>query len=246
MDKTTIKKYPVMQVHFHSLTMQEALQTLLEILSAGKNDPKNHLVVTPNPEALMLARRNRQFLHILQNADLVLADGIGILLAARWLKLPLPERVPGCDITIQLLKTAKNHTCYLLGAAPGVAETAKQRLEQEGITVLGARSGYFNEETERDITEEIQALKPDILLVGMGMPKQEEWTWSNLHTLPCKLTLCVGGTIDILAGNVRRAPALMRRFGLEWFYRLLTNPSRLKRMLILPKFAWLILTTPKN
>jgi len=232
----------ILNIPFHPLSPAEALQTLLNFLQTSKN----HLIVTPNPEMVMLAQRNPAFLKILQNADLILADGIGILIAAKLRKIPLPARVPGCDITLELLQSAKNATCYLLGAAPGIAEKARQNLLSQGINAIGAHDGYFNEETEKTILEEINNLKPDILLIGMGMLRQEEWAAKNLHTLPCKITLCIGGSIDIFAGNVRRAPKLMRRLGLEWLYRLLSNPSRARRMLELPKFIWAIITAPKH
>ena len=236
------ERHIILQVPFNGLTQEESLETMLKFLHTNRN----HLIVTPNPEAVMLARRNGDFLRILQQADLVLADGIGILLAARWLKLPIPSRVPGCDITMALLAAAKNHSCYLLGAAPGIAETARHNLQKQGVNVIGVHDGYFDEETEKTILEEIRTLKPDILLVGMGMPRQEEWAATYLHTLPCKVTLCIGGSIDVIAGNVRRAPQIMRRMGLEWLYRLVANPSRAKRMLELPRFAWVIVTKTKQ
>jgi len=206
---------------------------------------RNHLIVTPNPEMVMLAQANAGFMRILQNADLVLADGIGIILAARWRGLPISVRVTGCDTALELLKTAalEERTCYLLGAAPGVAEQARQNLQQQGIRVIGAHDGFFSDDSE--ILEEIRGLAPDILIVGMGMPRQEEWAARHLDTLPCKITLCLGGSIDIYAGNVRRAPAFLRRIGLEWFYRLVTNPSRAMRMLSLPKFALTVLIKRK-
>ena len=226
-------RHTILQVPFNGLTPESTLDTLMFFLRSNRN----HLVVTPNPEAVMLAQRNETFLNVLKEADLVLPDGIGILLAAKWLKIPIPARVPGCDITLSLLKAAKNHSCYLLGAAPGVADNAMLNLQHQGINVLGARDGYFDEKTEKIVLEEIHSLKPDILLVGMGMPQQEEWTMSHLHTLPCKVTLCVGGTIDVLAGNVRRAPKILRRLGLEWLYRLAREPKRARRMLELPRFV---------
>jgi len=229
-------RYKILQVPFDALTFNKALETLHGFLQTERN----HLVITPNPECVMLAQRNKNFLHILKNADLTLVDGMGILLAARLKKLPIPERVPGCDITQALLESSKGHSIYLLGAAPGIAEKAMYSLQKQGINVLAAHDGYFNEAAEPSIIEEIQSLKPDILIIGMGMPRQEEWAAANLHKMPCKITLCVGGSIDIFSGNVRRAPHMLRRLGLEWLYRLITNPSRAKRMLSLPCFAWAI------
>ena len=227
----------IMQVPFDGLRYTEALEVLLNFLHSDHN----HLVVTPNPEMVMLAKRDEGFLRILQNADLVLADGIGITLAARLLKLDIPERVPGCEVSVDLLKSAKDHSCYLLGASPGVAETAREILIKQGVNVVGCHDGYFDDDKEKIILEELQALKPDILIIGMGMQRELEWGAKHLHSLPCKITMCLGGTIDIIAGNVRRAPKIMRKLGLEWLWRLLANPSRAKRMLDLPRFTWEIL-----
>ena len=244
------ERHSILQVPFNSLTMDETLQVLLDFL---KKD-SNHLVVTPNPEAVMLAQRDKDFLQVLQKADLVLPDGIGILLAAKWLKLNIPCRVPGCDITMALLESvsdtshndANKYSCYLLGAAPGIAELARQNLQAKNIKILGARDGYFDDDMGITILNEIRELKPDILIVGMGMPKQELWALKHLHTLPCKITLCVGGTIDIMAGNVKRAPKIIRRLGFEWLYRFITQPSRAKRMLDLPKFVLKVVQTSKH
>ena len=233
----------ILKVPFHPLTSQAALDTLLGFLKTDRN----HLIVTPNPEAVMLAQRDEGFMRVLQNADLALPDGIGIILAAKWKKIPISTRVTGCDITINLLSAAKGHTCYLLGAAPGVAEGARLELQKEGVNVIGAHHGYLSKDVEKKILAEIQALKPDILLIGMGMPRQEEWAAANLHTLPCKITLCIGGAIDILAKRTRRAPKIMRRLGFEWLYRFLCDPTgRAKRMLDLPRFVWIVLTEPKQ
>ena len=229
----------ILNVPFNGLTKRKALDTLMGFLQSNKN----HLVVTPNPEAVMIAQRNANFLRILQSADLVLADGTGIRLVAKFKNLPIPSRVPGCDITEAFLIAAKGHTCYLLGAAPGVADTARRNLKQQGVNVIGARDGYFNTEEEKLVIAEIQELTPDILIIGMGMPRQEEWAATNLHKLPSKVTLCVGGTIDIIAENARRAPKILRRCGLEWLYRLFKNPSRARRMLDIPRFIWAALSS---
>ena len=229
----------ILNVPFDGHTPKTAINTLLSFLKSSRN----HLVVTPNPEAVMLAQRNGNFMRIIQNADLVLADGIGIILAAKFRKLPIPTRVTGVDTTLSLLKaaSASGYSCYLLGAAPGVAEKARYNLQQQGIIVLGAHNGFFNKDSEKEIIDEINSLKPDILLVGMGMPRQEEWAAGNLHKLPCKITICIGGGIDIFAENIRRAPKILRFFGLEWLYRLITDPSRGRRMLDLPRFVWAVI-----
>jgi len=227
----------ILQVSFNGLRYTEALDALLGFLQSNNN----HMIATPNPEMVMLAKRDEGILHILQNADLVLADGIGITLAAKLLKLDIPERVPGCDVAIDLLKSSKGHSCYLLGAAPGVAEKARENLTKQGVNVVGHHDGFFDYEKEKIILEELLTLKPDILILGMGMQRELQWAAKHLCTLPCKVTMCLGGTIDIIAGNVRRAPKIIRKLGLEWLWRLLANPSRAKRMLDLPRFTWEIL-----
>ena len=239
----------ILDVPFHGLSSDEALNTLLGYLNKPADltgRQKNHLVVTPNPEAVMLAARNESYLRILQSADLVLPDGIGIVLAAKWHKKPIAARVTGCDITLKLLETAKDAAYYILGAAPGVADEAKQKLISKGVNVAGSHHGYFSHDEEKNIISEIQALKPDILLVGMGMPRQEEWAHKYLNELPCKITICIGGVIDIIAGKVPRAPFILQRMGLEWFYRLMREPSRFRRMIDLPKFACAVFKEPKQ
>ena len=238
---TSPKKAEILSVPFDVLTCDEALALLSGFLQSAQN----HLVVTPNPECVMVARRDPAYLHILQTADLVFADGTGILLASRWLRKSLPERVRGVDMTLQLLDTVRgtDKTVYLLGAAAGVAEKAAQKLAESGVTVAGARDGFFEEGAakEAEILAELNRIKPNILIVGMGMPRQEKWAFAHKDKLPCKVMLCVGGTIDVLAGNAKLAPAWLRAIGLEWLYRLLMQPSRAKRMLALPRFALLVL-----
>jgi len=233
-----MKKEVILGVPFDALSFNEALSTLAGFL----NSSGNHLAVTPNPEAVMLAQRDKNFMEIIQKADLVLPDGIGIIIAAKLLRLPIRERVPGFDIAVALLNnTAGNVKVYLLGAAPGIAEVAAKNLQAKGIQVCGARDGYFDQGREEEILDEINSLKPDILIIGMGMPKQEDWAHKNFSKLPCKITMCLGGSIDILAGNVKRAPKLMRAVGLEWLYRLISQPSRARRMLDLPRFIAAVL-----
>ena len=231
----------ILGVPFSAITRAEALSVLLGFLQADAN----HIVVTPNPEAVMLSRRNPVFANALQQAALVLADGIGILLAARWKRLPLPERVPGCDISQALLDAAPEGTrVFFLGAAPGVAEAAARRTAARcpQLNIVGARDGFFAEADTDEVVACVNQAAPDILLVGMGMPRQERFATQLKDALNCRVTLCVGGTLDVMAGTVRRAPVWMRRVGLEWFYRLVSQPSRAKRMLDLPRFLWAVMT----
>ncbi len=208
----------------------------LEILKGYLKEDKNHIIITANPEMVMAAKNDSEFNTIMNDADLVLPDGIGIVIASRLLKKGINERVPGCD-TVQALFEKTSATVYLLGGKPGVCELAKENIESKykNIKVIGLNDGYFDNEKEILITEEIKRLKPDILLVGLGFPKQEKWIYKN-KDLPVKISIGVGGTLDVLAGVVKRAPICFQKLGLEWFYRLIKQPSRIGRMSILPIF----------
>jgi len=224
----------ILGVPFHALTAHETLEKFESFLTTAQN----HVIVTPNPEGVMQARRNPGFSCALQNADLSLADGIGIIIAAKIKRLKLPGRVRGVDITLALferLSQKQGGTVYLLGAAPGVAQRAAENIEKRypGVKVIGYNHGFFND--DEPIIMEINRLSPGVLIVGMGMPRQELWAAKN-RSINARITLCLGGTIDILAGEVKLAPAFMRKVGLEWLYRLVSQPSRAKRMLDLPRF----------
>ena len=227
----------VLGVPFSVLTPEAAIDLLVGWLDAGRN----HVVVTPNPEGVMQARRNAGFADALKRADLSLADGVGIYLASVINGNRLPSRVRGVDTTFGLLdrlnKMSRPATAYFLGGRPGVAETAATNMETRypNLKVVGCHDGYYTESEESCIVKNINSLCPDILLVCLGMPKAEIFA-NRYRGINAKITLCVGGTIDVMAGNVRLAPAALRRFGLEWLYRFIKQPRRFFRMLDLPRF----------
>jgi len=234
-----MREVEILGIPFAAITTEVALDKMESWLG----EETNHIIVTPNPEGVMQARRNSKFAEALQKADLRLADGIGITLAAKYKRQPLPERVRGVDTTFalfeRLCKKDQSFTVYFLGAKPGVAESAKKIMEKRysQMKVAGYHHGFFKENSpdEEKILAEINELNPDILLVCTGMPRAE--IWANKHrNINTRLTLCVGGTLDIMGGNVKLAPPLMRKIGLEWLYRLLTQPSRFLRMLDIPRF----------
>ena len=217
------------------------LDGVLSVLEGYLCEGQNHVVATPNPEAVMEAGRNPVFMQALNAADLSLPDGVGIVMASRILKCPVPCRLGGYDTTMKFFDKIKHmgKSVYLLGAGPGVAKAAGCAIEAKfpGLTVAGARDGYFNTNEELSIIAEINALQPDILLLGMGMVKQTLWAINNKAMINVRLTLCLGGSIDVMAGKVKRPPLFMRRIGLEWLGRLIIQPSRAKRMLDLPRFT---------
>jgi len=162
----------------------------------------------------------------------LLADGIGVIIASRILKCPLPQRVTGFEFVSRLLESGRSF--YLYGSKPGVADAAAENLRAKGVNVVGARHGYFDDDSE--VINDINEKKPNILLVCLGAPKQEKWIAANKHRLNVNLCTGVGSTLDIMAGNVRRAPTFIQKWGIEWLYRAIVQPSRIPRLAAIPRF----------
>lgn len=229
-------KISVLGVDFDNVNMAEAVDRCKKFIKGDKGN----LVVTPNPEIVMRAKDDEEFKKIINEAELVIPDGIGIIKAGNILGTPLKERVAGFDLICNLLEEGKDGSIsfYFWGSKPGFAEEAKQKTEEKypNIKILGSHTGYFKDEEEAQIIEEIRSLKPDVLLVGTGAPKQEKIINKYKNEGFFKIGIGCGGSIDVLAGEVKRAPKLFIKLHLEWFYRLLKQPSRWKRMLVLPQF----------
>lgn len=226
-------KTDVLGVCFDALDMAAALDRA----QAWLEEAHPRYIVTPNAEIAYAALRDAELRDALNGADMVLPDGVGVVKAARKLGRPLPERVPGVEFGQNLIPrmAARGKRLYLLGAKPGVAEEAAGRLRREhpGLTVCGARDGYFQDDAE--VLADIAQTKPDVIFVCLGAPKQEQWMRRNLDNVGPALMLGLGGTMDILAGRARRAPAVFRKLGLEWLYRV-AHPSRWKRAMAIPRF----------
>ena len=225
-------KTEILGVRFDNLTQQEAAQRGRQLLEKDKF----HYVVTPNPEFLLAAEKDPEFRRVLNAADLVLPDGIGVVYSAKILGTPLKERVPGIEFAEAMLSALNDMggRLYLLGAKPGVAEEAGRRIcaRYPALVLCGTHDGYFKD--EQAILPEIAAAKPDLLFVCLGAPKQEKWMarWGR-HT-GAKLAIGLGGCRDVFAGNVQRAPERWQKLGLEWAYRLKKEPKRIGRMAKLP------------
>ena len=222
----------VLGVGFDNLTLKEAVEAGMDLVRA----PGAHYVVTPNPEIVEVCREDPAVMDIVNRADLVLADGIGVIKGAAMLGTPLKGKVPGIEFAAGLLgKLAKEgRSVYLLGAKPGVAEEAGRRIcaRYSDLVLCGTHDGYFKD--EQAILPQIAAAKPDLLFVCLGAPKQEKWMarWGQ-HT-GAKLAIGLGGCLDVFAGNVERAPERWQKLGLEWAYRLKKEPKRIGRMAKLP------------
>jgi exopolysaccharide biosynthesis WecB/TagA/CpsF family protein len=209
-----------------------------------------HHVCTINPEFTMIARNDPNFDHILRRADLCVPDGVGLLLAARYLGFHLPERVTGSDGVpiIAARAAAEGWRLFFLGAAPGVAEQAAAILRQQHPTlqIAGTYSGSPAPEEEDSLVERVNASGADILFVAYGAPEQDKWIARNTPRLHIKMAMGVGGAFDFIAGVVPRAPLWMRRAGLEWLFRLVKQPWRIGRMLRLPAFVLAVILTRRH
>jgi len=222
----------VLGVNFDNLNMDEAVSKAYELMEQRRSA----YVVTPNPEIVWMCRDNAALRESVISADLVVPDGIGVVYSAKILGTPLKSRVPGIDLGTGLFKciAETDKTLYLLGAKPGIAEKAAENITTQfpGIKICGTADGYFKDDAP--VIEKINAVAPDLLLVCLGAPKQEIWMHSNAHKLNVGLMMGLGGVLDVFAGTVQRAPESWQKLGLEWLYRLIKQPSRIKRMIKLP------------
>ena len=197
-------------------------------------------IVTANAEILYHAQRDRTLGELLHSADMIVADGIGVVKAAAMLGRPLAGRVTGIELMGELVvwAEANGRSVYLLGAAEASVRGAANALQKKhpALLIAGWHDGYFNEEELEALLADITQQKPDFLFIGMGFPAQDRFFVQHQARLPAGLTMGVGGTFDALSGTVKRAPAWVRRVNLEWFYRFAQNPRRLGRFGALPGF----------
>lgn len=222
----------ILGVGVDSLTAEEAAARAAKLAGGDKFS----YAVTPNPEFILLAKKNEEFRRVLNAADLVVPDGIGVVKAAKILGRPLKAKVPGIELAEDLCAAlAKSGgKLFLLGAKPDVARTAGEKLckKYPGLNICGSHDGYFKEDDP--IVEEIKNSRADVVFVCLGAPRQEFWIAKNGPSTGAKLMLGLGGSLDVFAGTVERAPEKWQKAGLEWAYRLMKEPKRIGRMAKLP------------
>ncbi len=231
----------ILNVPVHPVTYEDFLIIVGDYITQGH--PRQ--ICTANPEFVMTAQRMPEFLAVLQKADLVLPDGVGLLWAAKRLGRPLPERVTGSDGIYVLAERGAREgwRFFLLGARPGVAEKTASILcaRYPGLQVVGTYPGSPDEKDYPEIARRIKSVHPDILLVAYGAPKQDLWIAAHKDDLHVPVSIGVGGAFDHVAGVRKRAPKLLIRLNLEWLWRLITQPWRWKRQLDLPRFVWQVI-----
>lgn len=235
------EKINVRGINFDDVTLTEATALLGEHLEKGEG---MMAVYTPNAEIVQLCIEKNEYYELINSAEMIVPDGIGVIKAAKILGKPMKERVPGVELGEKMIEycAEAGHKVYFLGGKPGVAALAAENMTKKypGLSVAGVADGYFKKEGEESdrVIENILSSGAELLFVCLGVPAQERWIFDNKDRLCKKVKVCMalGGSLDVYSGSVRRAPAIFRKTGFEWLYRLLRQPSRIGRMMKLPKF----------
>ncbi|OPG99305.1 glycosyltransferase [Chryseobacterium mucoviscidosis] len=229
----------IMGIPFPNLTMDQTVTILSDVVDQRPSELFH--VITGNPEIVMSCQKDQALRSVVDQAGIVTADGAGIVMVSRLRGGQLTERVTGCDLLFRLLEegSQKNWSFYMLGAEESVSKRAVGVIAQNypGVVVRGRQHGFFTTDEEKSIVKEIHEAQPDFLIVALGAPNAEHWINKYRHQLNARVAIGVGGSLDILAGKTKRAPAIWQKLNLEWLYRLLSQPSRWRRQLILPRFA---------
>ena len=235
------EKINVRGINFDNVTLSEAAELLGEHLEKGEG---MKAVYTPNAEIVQLCIEKNEYYELINSAEVIVPDGIGVIKAAKILGTPMKERVPGVELGEKMIEfcAKEGRKVFFLGGKPGVAELAAENMAKKysGLTVAGTADGYFKKEgveSER-VIDNILSSGAELLFVCLGVPVQEKWIYDNRSRLSESVKVCMalGGSLDVYAGSVKRAPAIFRKTGFEWLYRLLKQPSRIGRMMKLPKF----------
>lgn len=231
-----MKQVTIMGIPFLHID-QQGFVSLLENRIQQK---EKTFVITANPEIVMKANEDPTLMDYTKKATYICADGIGVVKAAKILGDSLPERVTGYDTMVKLLEIGnqKHYKIFLLGAQNETLQKAIAQINSTypNVEIVGFQDGYFNWE-QNDIAERITESKPDLIFVALGVPRQEKWISENLDKFTHGVFMGVGGSFDVIAGTVKRAPVIWQKLNLEWLYRLLSQPTRFRRMLALPRFA---------
>lgn len=220
-------------------SMDETVDAIEALILQGGN----HLVATADASGIVIAQENIELKEIYLSASWVTADSNGVVWALGRQGINT-DRVSGCDLADRLLalSAAKGYRVFFLGAAPGIAQSAKEKmlLKHPGVNIVGTHDGMFPESDFEFIAREVALTQPDILFVAMGIPRQERFIQRTKEIIRCKVALGVGGTLDVMSGQVKRAPVLIQKLKIEWLWRTLANPKKFKKFLTLPKFWRLV------
>ena len=241
-----LSEIKILGVKVNNISLEETYLRTKELIETSNKSCQ--MIFAPNTEFIMCAQKDKEFFEILNMSKLSTPDSIGIEMAAKRLGKPLKERIQGQKYFRKIIEEGEKlgWSFYILGGKEDTPNKAVENLKKiyPKLNVVGLHEGYFeNEEDENKVIEEINSLQPNILIVAMGAPKQEKWIYANKDRLKVDVACGQGGTLDYEAGNVKRAPEIFQKIGLEWLWRLIKQPSRIVRMLVLPKFLFKVLFT---
>lgn len=232
-----MEKVSILNIPVTNTTKQQFATAMIQ---QSKLQEKPIKIVTANPEIIMLAKENPAYETLLLSSDHVVADGIGVVIGANMLGTPLQERIPGYELVHEFLKSSPSdaNSFYFYGGKPGIAKAAANKALElyPSAKIVGVSDGYGEDGTPEEIAKKIALLQPNYIFVALGAPKQEEWIGQYSTLFKHSILMGVGGSFDVLSGQVNRAPKIFIKLNLEWFHRLITQPTRAKRMLKIPQF----------
>jgi len=237
----TRDRVEILGVQVDRVSMEDAMEILRGFIASRRP----HFVITADASSIVQAQTDSELKALYDAADLVTPDSVGVLWASKRFGKPIHARVSGVDIVDRLCRDSadRGHRIYFLGAAHGVAEQAAERLRLKypGCNIVGARHGYFPAESDEVVAQEVAELKPDVLFVAMGIPRQEKFIQGTRHIIGAGVAMGVGGSFDVFSGKTKRAPVLFQALRLEWLWRLILNPTKISKCRLLPSFVRLVL-----
>ena len=238
-------KVRILGIDVDNINVDEAGEMTKKLIEKSNKSCK--VIVAPNTEFIMMAQKDEEFYNILRGADLATPDSVGVIIGGKLQKKPLKQRIPGQMYFRKVLEVGEKEgwTFYLLGGKDDVPALATENLKKiyPNIKIVGYHEGFFEKDSEEDVIKEINELKPNVLFVAMGAPIQEKWINNHKHELKVDVAAGQGGTFDYEAGKIKRAPVIFQKLGIEWFWRLMLQPSRIFRMIVLPIYLMKIVFT---
>ena len=233
----------ILGVKIDNITKEESGNITKKLIEESNKSCK--IIVAPNTEFVMCAQKDKEFFDILKQAELATPDSIGIIIGAKLQNKKFKERIPGQAYFREVIRKSEieGWSIYILGGTDEVIEAAVANVKKDfsKANIVGYHEGYFVKDSEEEVINEINALEPNVLFVAMGAPKQEKWIYKNKDKLKVDVATGQGGTLDYEAGRIKRAPKFIQKIGMEWFWRLMIEPSRIVRMRVLPIFLIKIL-----
>lgn len=230
------EKITILGVPIDNVTLEECGLRTKELIEQSNKTCK--IIVAPNTEFIMQAQKDEEFFNILKKADFATPDSVGVMLGGKLQNKKFKERIPGQAYFREIFRKAETEgwTIYLLGGKDDVPLKAKKKLEKDfpNAKIIGYHEGFFEQDSEDKVIEEINKLQPNVLFVAMGAPRQEKWIYRNKDRLKVDVATGQGGTFDYEAGKIKRAPKIIQKLGIEWLWRLIIQPTRIKRMIVLP------------